>query len=75
MNYYYLMNTTQKDGVTEEQLEATPYSNIVGDLWIVEANVSGLSSEQQFTDTQQCIDYIQEFNSEWDEFYDLMDTE
>jgi hypothetical protein len=69
------MNTTQKDGVTEEQLEATPYSNIVGDLWIVEANVSGLSSEQQFTDTQQCIDYIQEFNSEWDEFYDLMDTE
>ena len=75
MNYYYLMNTTQKDGVTEEQLEATPYSNIVGDLWIVEANVSGLSSEQQFTDTQQCIDYIREFNSEWDEFYDLMDTE
>lgn len=69
------MNTTQKDGVTEEQLEATPYSNIVGDLWIVEGNVSGLSSEQQFTDTQQCIDYIREYNPEWDEFYDLMDTE
>lgn len=75
MNYYYLMNTSQKDGVTEEQLVATPYSNIVGDLWIVEANVSGLSSVQEYTDTQQCIDYIQEFNSEWDEFYDLMATE
>ena len=73
MNYYYLMNATQKDDVTEEQLEATPYSNIVGDLWIVEANVSGLSSVQEYINAQECIDYIQEFNSEWDEFFEFMD--
>lgn len=71
MNYYYLMNTSQKNGVTEEQLEAIPYSNIEGDLWIVEANVSGLSSVQEFIDTEECIDYIKENNPDWDEYLDI----
>ena len=71
MNTYYRMTTAQKDAVPTENFDCLPYSNLVGDEWIAECNIEGLESITAYSDTQECIEYINENLSEWDEFYDV----
>lgn len=71
MNTYYRMTTAQKDAVPTESFDCLPYSNLVGDEWIAECNVSGLESIIEYSTAEECVEYINEHLSEWDEFYDV----
>lgn len=71
MSYYYLMSTAEKDAVLEDQLECVPNSNIQGDFWIVESNVTGLQSVIEFESVTNCIEYIKTNASDWDEFLNI----
>ena len=71
MNTYYRMTTAQKDAVPTENFDCLPYSNIAGDEWIAECNIEGLESITEYSDTQECIEYINKHLSEWDEFYNV----
>ena len=71
MNTYYRMTTAQKDAVPTENFDCLPYSNLVGDEWIAECYIEGLESITEYSDAQECIEYINENLSEWDEFYDV----
>lgn len=71
MSYYYLMNTLQKDTLTEDLLEGQPKSNLSGSEWIIEASASDLECIQAFPSAQECINYIVINNSDWDEFYNI----
>lgn len=71
MSYYYLMTTPQKESVAPALLEGAPKPNLSGDEWIIEANVSGLDAIQEFSNPQECIDYIVQNNPLWDEFYGI----
>ena len=71
MNTYYRMTTAQKDAVPKENFDCPPYSNLVGDEWIAECNVSGLESITEYSTVEECVEYIKVNNSEWDEFYDV----
>ena len=71
MNTYYRMTTAQKDAVPRENFDCLPYSNLVGDEWIAECNVSGLQSIVEYSTVEECVDYIKVNNSEWDEFYNV----
>ena len=71
MNTYYRMTTAQKDAVPTENFDCLPYSNLVGDEWIAECYIEGLESITEYSDAQECIEYINEHLSEWDEFYEI----
>lgn len=71
MNTYYRMTTAQKDAVPTENFDCLPYSNLDGDEWIAECDTQGLESITEYSNAQECIEYINENLSEWDEFYDL----
>ena len=71
MNTYYRMTTAQKDAVPTESFDCLPYSNLVGDEWIAECYIEGLESITEYSDDQECIEYINKHLSEWDEFYDV----
>ena len=71
MNYYYLMNTEQKDSVATEALECVPKSSLDGSKWILESNTPGLDCLTLFEDDTQCVLYIKENAVEWDEFYNV----
>lgn len=71
MKTYYRMTTAQKDAVPKEKFDCLPYSNLVGDEWISQCNVSGLECIVEYPTVEECVEYIRINNSEWDEFYDL----
>jgi hypothetical protein len=71
MKTYYRMTTAQKDAVPREDFDCLPYSNIVGDEWIAECNASGLESIIEYSNAEECREYINTNNSEWDEFYEI----
>ena len=71
MNTYYRMTTAQKDAVPTENFDCLPYSNLDGDEWIAECDIQGLESITEYSNAQECIEYINENLSEWDEFYNV----
>lgn len=71
MTTYYLMTTEQKESVAEELLHQEPFSNIVGDKWILESTASRLNCIDTYKNTEACIEYVQDHVAEWDEFHDI----
>ena len=71
MNTYYRMTTAQKEAVPKEQLDCEPYSNIVGNEWIVEAYERGYECITEYANADACIEYINNNIVLWDEWHNI----
>jgi hypothetical protein len=65
------MTTAQKNAVPLELFDCEPYSNLSGDEWIAECTESGLYSITEYTNSEECRQYIIEHLAEWDELYNI----
>lgn len=71
MKVYYRMSERQKNTVPTENINCEPYSNLVGEEWIVECNVQGLECITEYSSNITCREYVNDHIHEWDEFHDV----
>ena len=71
MNVYYLMTTEQKEAVDVALVQQEPFSNIAGDLWILECTDSGIECITEYANAEECRNYINQNVGDWDEYYNV----
>ena len=67
------MDVHQKNAVNPTDLRCIPQSNLSGSLWIVEAANDSYAGNCiiPFPTKEDCVQYINNNNSDWDEFAGL----
>lgn len=65
------MTTAQMEAVPKEDLDCSPYHNVSGDEWIVEAHTQGHDAIMEYASAEECRDYINSNPEQWDEYYNI----